>query len=90
MAELRDAEAICREALRAGATREEIIGLLNASGANILDAIKSIRAVFSVSLGEAKRLVTGHPAWRAEVRAAESLHDAAEWAAKVGRERDGE
>ena len=87
MAELLDAERICREALRDGATREEILGRLHARGSTIIDAIKAIRAVFSISLGEAKRLVTEHPAWRAEVEANQPLHDEAERAA--AKERDG-
>jgi hypothetical protein len=76
MRERPDAEGLCREALRAGATREEIIRRLHDSGANILDAIKAVRATFCVSLGEAKRLVAEHPVWNAEVKAAGPLQEA--------------
>ncbi len=85
MAELRDAERTCREALLDGATPEEAVGRLHASGSTIIDAIRAIRGVFSLSLGQAKRLVTEHPAWHAEVVANQPIQDAAEAAAK---ERD--
>ena len=86
MAKIGDAERVCREALRAGATRDQIVGLLHAGGSTPIDAIKAIRIVLSLSLGEAKRLVTDHPAWRAEVAANQPLHDAAEEAAAKDRD----
>lgn len=40
-----------------------------------VDAIKTVRRVYGMSLAEAKRLVTDHPKWRPAAENAQSLHD---------------
>ncbi len=81
MLDWRNAEQLCRHALRDGATREEVVATLHAKGVTVVAAIKAVRAAFSLSLGEAKRLVAEHPAWRAELEANQPLHDAAQMVA---------
>lgn len=78
MTETIDAEEACREAVAAGKVPDEIVSHLHSRGVSILGSIEAIRTVCSLPLGEAKRLVTGHSVWAAEVNANQSLHDAAE------------
>jgi ribosomal protein L7/L12 len=78
-------EKMCRDAIGRGASLDEVVQILHSRGASILASIKAIRAVYSISLGEAKQVVSRHPAWRAVVRANEPLHDVLEEVAKAGR-----
>lgn len=64
-----------RQRVREGEPVEQIIASLHADGFTILDAMKAIRALYGLSLGEAKRLVTSHPIWYQVVKANESLHE---------------
>ena len=48
---------------------------LRESGENILEAIKSVRRKFGVSLSEAKRVVSLHPAYSADAKASDELHE---------------
>ncbi|MGE3347496.1 MAG: hypothetical protein AB7I35_08680 [Ramlibacter sp.] len=48
---------------------------LRQMGVTPVETIKAIREAKRVSLGEAKRLLSLSPAWAAEVRAADLVHD---------------
>jgi ribosomal protein L7/L12 len=58
-----------------GVSADEVIKYLHHQGISIIDAIKVIREVYGISLGESKRLVTSNSAWGEVVEAARSLHD---------------
>jgi ribosomal protein L7/L12 len=78
MSEAIDVEKICREAIANGSTPDEAVLILHSRGASLLASIKAIRTVCSLSLGEAKRVVSEHRVWTAEVSANRSLHETAE------------
>ena len=61
---------------------EAVIARLRADGFMILEAIKMVKQLYSVSLREAKQQVTTHPAWADIVRANEPFHDELEKIAK--------
>jgi len=70
----------CREAIAQGASREDIIARLHEDGLWIIEAIKAVRRLYGVGLGEAKQLVSTHPSWITIARQAEPLHEAVtEW-----------
>lgn len=46
-------------------------------GKTIVDVIKTVREQFSLSLGEAKLVVSRQPCWLQVVQAAQPLHDIA-------------
>ena len=78
-------EKMCAHKLQAGVTLDEIIAYLSGQNVSILDAIKIVRNVGGVSLGDAKQMVSCHAAWRSIVKANEMLHDESE-AAVQGNE----
>jgi cyclic pyranopterin phosphate synthase len=47
-------------------------------GVTIIDAIKAVRSLYRIDLGEAKRLVTSHPDWASETAAGDELHQVLE------------
>ncbi len=59
----------------AGVARAEIVAAMRADGLSIIDAIKTARSVFGISLGVAKRIVSEHPAWRQEAAKSDALHE---------------
>ena len=71
-------EKVCEHKLQAGVTLDEVIAYLSAQDVSILDAIKIVRNVGGVPLGDAKQLVSCHAAWRSMVQANEALHDESE------------
>jgi ribosomal protein L7/L12 len=64
-------EALClaRDMKEQGIEREKILARLRASGATIIDSLKVIRQIESVSLTEAKNIVDSSETW-ADKRAA--------------------
>lgn len=60
-----------------GKSQHEIIDLMNTRGMPIIDAIKVVRELFPLGLGDAKRLVATHPAYQEIAAASEPLHDEA-------------
>lgn len=58
-----------------GISADEIIKYLQHQDISIIDAIKVVREVYGISLGESKRLVTSNSAWGKVVEAARPLHD---------------
>lgn len=58
-----------------GASHNDALADLRAAGASPIDAIKAVRSVLKVNLAEAKRIFSEAPAWSAEVRAADELHE---------------
>ncbi len=58
-------------------SQAETIAAMKRQGLSIIEAIKATREIYSIGLGDAKQLVTLHPAWRTEALAAGPLHDAA-------------
>jgi len=73
----------CASKLQAGATLDEVITYLHAQGISILDAIKIIRYVGCLSLGDAKRIVSCHSVWQPIVQSNQALHDEAEAAGQA-------
>lgn len=64
-----------RSAARSGASREDVIADMRRNDLPIMDAIKAMRELYSISLGEAKQLVTQHPGYSATAAAAAPIHD---------------
>ena len=58
-----------------GATVEAALSQLRVEGATPVEAIKAIREVQGISLGEAKQIFSQSPAWSKEVLAGNALHD---------------
>lgn len=46
----------------------------HAGGATIMETIKAVMVEYGTSLGQAKALVSSHPAWATVVNAAQPLH----------------
>jgi hypothetical protein len=67
-----------RRRIHSDGSIEEVIDGLHSEGLSITDAMKAVRILYGINLGEAKRLVTAHPIWSSVVRANEPLHDALE------------
>ncbi len=63
------------EALRAGRSRADLIREMKRRGLTIIEAIKTARELFGISLGEAKQLVSSHPDWKQTAAAAGPLHE---------------
>jgi hypothetical protein len=61
--ERKDLLPICQEMMTRSIGQDEIITYLHAQGLPIIECIKIIRHLYQVSLGEAKRVVSNHPAW---------------------------
>lgn len=59
-----------------GESRDELITLMQEQGIEILDAIKTVRELFSIPLSEAKRIVASHPSYSEIAIASIPLHDA--------------
>jgi ribosomal protein L7/L12 len=64
--------------VESGATPDTIIRALHDEGFWIIESIKLVRGIYSIDLGEAKRLVSNHQVWDKVVEASESLNDALE------------
>lgn len=64
-----------RDALAAGSTPEDVIGMMKDKELTIAEAIKATREILGISLAEAKRQVSCHRRWTAESTAASALHD---------------
>lgn len=64
-----------RSAIRAGQSQGEILADMKRTGLTIMDAIKATRELFSVSLGDAKQLVSQHPDWLTVAAASAPLHE---------------
>jgi ribosomal protein L7/L12 len=58
-----DYPALLQEKLDQGVDLDTALTSLRSQGASILDSIKAVREVQAVSLGDAKQLVAGSPAW---------------------------
>ncbi len=71
-------ENVCAHKLQAGITLDEVIAYLSGQDISILDAIKIVRNVCGMPLGDAKQVVSCHATWRSIVKANEALHDESE------------
>ena len=60
-----------------GTSNYELVLWLHSQNLSILDSIKTVRAVREIPLGEAKEIVSSHPAWREAVLAAIPLQEEA-------------
>lgn len=67
--------AEARHKVAQGIPVSDIISYLHQQSISIIDAIKVIREVYGISLGESKRLVTSNSAWGSVVEAAKPLHE---------------
>ena len=65
----------CQKRLSHGAGPADLILYLHREGITIVESIKALKEIYKLSLGEAKELVTAHPAWAEEVRNADILHE---------------
>jgi ribosomal protein L7/L12 len=63
------------EALRAGRSRSDVISEMKRRDLTIIEAIKTARELFGITLGEAKQLVSSHPDWKQTAAAAGPLHE---------------
>lgn len=61
--------------VKAGRPQAELIREMKDRGLTILEAIKTAREAFGISLGEAKSLVCSHPAWKGIAVAGAPLHE---------------
>jgi hypothetical protein len=64
--------------VESGVSASTVIRELHDEGFWILESIKLIRSIYSVDLGEAKRLVVNHPVWDEVIEASEPLYDSLE------------
>ncbi len=64
-----------RTELQSGKTQSEMIALMKQRGMAIIDAIRSLRELYSISLGDAKESVTSHPDWAEPVAEAIPLQE---------------
>ncbi|HET8669751.1 MAG TPA: hypothetical protein VFM05_03720 [Candidatus Saccharimonadales bacterium] len=74
----RDLESMmkeCQKRASRGASSEDLILYLRREGITIVESMKVLKEIYKLSLGEAKELVTAHPAWADEVRSANILHE---------------
>ena len=58
-----DHAALLRELLDRGVSLDAALAAVRRRGASPIESIKAVREVRAVSLGEAKELVAGSPAW---------------------------
>ena len=58
-----------------GRTQSELIASMKRHGLTIIDAIKAMRELFGVSLGDAKEVVSSHPAYNDSAVASGPLHN---------------
>jgi ribosomal protein L7/L12 len=65
----------CHTARDQGVSTEQIVALMRDRGLTIAEAIKASVAVFGVSLGDAKDIVSSNAAWSDIAVAAEPLHN---------------
>lgn len=65
----------CQRRVSVGARPDELIVYLRREGITIIETMKVLKEIYKLSLGEAKELVTAHPAWADEVRTADTLHE---------------
>jgi len=63
----------CR--LGQGVSPEDVVAELHQNGLTIIQSIRVLRDASSLTLGQAKDIVSSHPVWAEVVRAAEPLHD---------------
>lgn len=64
-----------RKRVHDGLPVEEAARILKEEGVTIAEAIKLIRELYELSLGEAKSCVTRNPAWEGTASAADALHE---------------
>lgn len=63
------------EGLRAGRSKVDLVHEMKERGLTVLEAIKTARELFGISLGEAKLLVCSHPVWQETAAVGSSLHE---------------
>lgn len=68
------AAELLEKSLSHGSSIEAALIDLRLAGVSPIEAIKAIRSVLKVDLGEAKKIFSSSPAWRAENEAADLLH----------------
>jgi len=64
-----------RSEIAQGRSQSDIIASMKCRGFTILDAIKAVRTLFAVSLGEAKELVASNAAYSESADASAPLQD---------------
>ncbi|MBO6730316.1 MAG: hypothetical protein JJ884_13535 [Maricaulis sp.] len=65
-----------RAAIERGQSQDASLWELKRAGATIIEAIRLMRSSYKIGLGEAKVVVSKHPAWKAVADANQPLHDA--------------
>lgn len=64
-----------RAELLGGKSQSDLVAEMKHRGLTIIDAIKAVRELYSVSLGDAKQIVSSNPAWVDTASAAVPFHD---------------
>ncbi|HEY1066724.1 MAG TPA: hypothetical protein VGE52_11465 [Pirellulales bacterium] len=64
-----------RSELASGVSRSEVVALMKRRGFLLVDAIRTLRELFGVSLGDAKEIVAAHPAYRQAAKEVDPLHE---------------
>ena len=67
--------ALSTELLNEGQSRDQLIRAMSRDGLTISEAIRTARELWAINLGEAKVLVSQHPAYQQIAQAAQPLHD---------------
>jgi hypothetical protein len=62
---------------------EDVIAHLHMEGLTITDSMKALRLLYTIPLGEAKKLVAAHPVWLSVVQVNEPFHVELEPIAKL-------
>jgi ribosomal protein L7/L12 len=68
------ATELLEKRLSQGSSLEVALADLRQTGTSPIEAIKAVRSVLRVNLGEAKRIFSASSAWHAENEAADLLH----------------
>ena len=65
-------------------SQDVVLSSLRQHGASMVQANKAMTLLFGMSLGTAKNVAAGHPAWQSARDAAEPLHEALAQYARLG------
>ena len=64
-----------RAELLNGKSQSDLVAEMKYRGLTILDTIKAVRELYSISLGDAKQIVSSHPKWVETASAAVPFQD---------------
>ena len=76
MPDISDLFVRCKDLLQSGHQSNAIVQYLHDNNVRMIDAVKTIRTLYSVGLAEADFMVRSHPAWKTEAIVSNSLTEA--------------